>query len=94
MFCRNKEVTDSPDMGRQRHRVLPHLSHHAIPRPIDLLAMFAISDEVKVVGELDGLGDLLEDVDAETLAATLYVNPRFPRLITAWGRKDQIRRVI
>lgn len=47
--------------------------------------MFAISDKVKVVGELDGLGDLLEDVDAETLAATLYVNPRFPRLITAWA---------
>lgn len=64
---------------------VPHLSHHAIPRSIDLLAVFAISDEVKVVGELDRLGDLLQDVDAETFAATLYVNSRFPRLITAWA---------
>lgn len=61
----------------------PHLSHHAIPRSIDLLAMFAIGDQVKVVGELDGLGDLLQDVNAETLTAALYVNPWFLRLITA-----------
>lgn len=37
--------------------------------------MFAIGDQVKVVGELDGLGDLLQDVNAETLTAALYVNP-------------------
>lgn len=55
-------------------RMLPHLSHHAVPRPIDLLAVFSIGDQVKVVGELDRLGDLLQDIDAETLAATLDVN--------------------
>lgn len=61
----------------------PHLSHHAIPRPIDLLAMFAICNQVKVIGELDRLGNLLQDVNAETLTATLYVNPRLLRLIPA-----------
>lgn len=54
--------------------MLPHLSHHSVPRPIDLLAVFSIGDQVKVVGELDRLGDLLQDIDAETLAATLDVN--------------------
>lgn len=44
--------------------------------------MFAISDQVKVIGELDRLGDLLQDVDAETLTAALYVNPRLLGLIT------------
>lgn len=37
----------------------PYLSHHAIPGPIDLLAVFAVCHQVKVVGELDALGDLL-----------------------------------
>lgn len=53
----------------------PHLSHHAVPRSVDLLAMFAISDQVKVIGELDRLGDLLQDVNAEALTAALYVDP-------------------
>lgn len=64
----------------------PHLSHHAVPRPVDLLAVFAVGDQVKVVGELDRLGDLLQDVDAETLAAALDVNPRLLRLVAAQGR--------
>lgn len=55
--------------------ISPHLSHHAIPRSIDLLAMFAVRDQVKVIGELDRLCDLLQDVNAETLTATFYVNP-------------------
>lgn len=37
--------------------------------------MFSIGDQVKVIGELDRLGNLLQDVDAETLAAALDVNP-------------------
>lgn len=45
--------------------------------------MFAISDQIKVVGELDRLGNLLQDVNAETLTATFYVDPRVLRLITA-----------
>lgn len=36
--------------------------------------MLAIGHQVKVIGELDRLGDLLKDVDAETLAAALDVD--------------------
>lgn len=37
--------------------------------------MFAVSNQVKVVRELDRLGNLLQDVDTETLTATLDVDP-------------------
>lgn len=54
---------------------LAHLSDHAIPRPVDLLAVFAVGDQIEVVTELYLLGDLLEDVDTETFTAALDVNP-------------------
>lgn len=74
----------SPRKAKHRDAKLsPHLSHHAVPRAIDLLAMFAIRHQVKVVGELDRLGDLLQDVNAETLTAALYVDPGLLCLITA-----------
>lgn len=60
-----------------------HLSHHAVPRPVDLLAVLPVGNQVEVVGELDRLGDLLQDVDAEALAAALDVNPRLLGLVTA-----------
>lgn len=50
-----------------------HLSHHAVPHVVDLLAMLPVGHQVQVVGELDVPGDLLEDVDAEALAALLDV---------------------
>lgn len=52
-----------------------HLSNHAIPCPINLLAVFAVGDQVEVISKLDRLGDLLQDVNTETLAAALDVNP-------------------
>lgn len=58
----------------ERKRFL-HLSNHAIPCPINLLAVFAVGDQVEVIRELDRLGDLLQDVYAETLAAAFDVNP-------------------
>lgn len=72
----------------------PHLSHHAVPRPVDLLAVFPVGDQVKVVGELDRLGDLLQDVDAETLAAALDVNPRLLGLVTAQVRQVRPPRLV
>ena len=45
--------------------------------------MFAIGNQVKVIGELDRLGDLLQDVNAEALTAALYVDPWLLRLIAA-----------
>lgn len=61
----------------------PHLSHHAVPGPVDLFAMLPICDQVQVVRKLDRFGDLLQDVDAEALTATLDVDPRLLGLIAA-----------
>lgn len=49
--------------------------------------MLPVGDQVKVVGELDRLGDLLQDVDAEALAAALDVNARLLGLIAAQVRQ-------
>lgn len=38
--------------------------------------MFAVGDEVEVVGELDGAGQFLQDVDAEALTAQFNVGLR------------------
>ena len=43
--------------------------------------MLAVGDQVEVVGELDGLGQLLQDVDAEALTAAFDVNARVPGLV-------------
>lgn len=51
----------------------PHLSHHAVPHVVDLLAVLAIGHQVEVIGELHVSGDLFEDVDAEALAALFDV---------------------
>lgn len=45
--------------------------------------MLSVRDQVEVVGEFDRLGDLLQDVDAETLTATLDVDARLFRLVAA-----------
>lgn len=52
-----------------------HLSNHAIPCPIDLLAVFSVGDQIEVVSELYLLGDLLQDVNTETFTAALDINP-------------------
>ena len=64
------------------------LSHHAVPRPIDLLAMLAVGPQVEVIGELHMFGDLLEDVDAEALAAALDVDARVDGLIAEGGEEE------
>lgn len=61
--------------GELKTEKCPHLSNHAVPRAVHLLAMLAVSDQVEVVRELDRLGNLLEDVDTESFAAALDVNP-------------------
>ena len=50
-----------------------HLSYHAVPGAPHQLAVLAVGDQVQVVGELDGAGQLLQDVDAEALTAQLGV---------------------
>lgn len=87
IFRLHKYAQPSGSDSELTFSAFPHLSHHAVPRPVDLLAVFPVGDQVKVVGELDRLGDLLQDVDAETLAAALDVNPRLLRLIAAQVRQ-------
>lgn len=53
----------------------PHLSDHTIPCPVNLLAVFTIGDQIEIIGEFDTLGNFLQDVDAETFATALDVNP-------------------
>lgn len=50
-----------------------YLSNHAVPHIVDLLAVFAVCDQVEVIGELDVPCNLLQNVNAETLAALLNV---------------------
>lgn len=50
-----------------------YLPDHAVPHASHPLAVLAVGHQVQVVGELDHLGQFLEDVDAETLAAELRV---------------------
>lgn len=50
-----------------------YLSHHPIPHVVYLFAMLAIGYQVQVIGELDVLCNLLQDIDAEAFAALLDV---------------------
>lgn len=38
---------------------MSHLSNHPIPNPTNQFAVFPIGNQVKVIGELDGTGQLL-----------------------------------
>lgn len=55
-----------------------YLSDHAIPHTAHPLAVLAIGHQVQVVGELDHLGQLFEDVDAEALTTELGVGGYIP----------------
>lgn len=53
-----------------------YLPDHAVPHASNPLAMLAVGHQVQVIGELDHLGQLLEDVNAEALTAELGVGGR------------------
>lgn len=57
---------------------LTYLPDHAIPHAAHPLAMLAVGHQVQVIGELDYLGQLFEDVDAEALATELGVGGYIP----------------
>ena len=63
--------------GALRGAGLTDLPHHAVPDAVDLLAVFAIGQQVEVVGEGDGARQPLQQVDAETLAAALLKRRRW-----------------
>lgn len=66
-----------PKRVSEKERTNSHLPDHSIPGAVDLLAVLSIGDQVEVIGELDLLGDLLQDVDAETFTAALGVLARY-----------------
>lgn len=49
-----------------------HLSDHAVPLAVNVLAMSPVGDQVEVIGEAYDLGQPLQDVDAEPFAAVLH----------------------
>lgn len=53
-------------------RTPPYLSDHAVPLPVDVLAVPAVGHQVQVVGEAHDLGQPLQHVDAEAFAAVLH----------------------
>lgn len=50
-----------------------YLADHAVPHVVDLFPVFSVGDQVEVVGELDVPGYLLQNINAEALAALLNV---------------------
>ena len=50
-----------------------YLSDHPVPNSPDQLAVLAVGDEVEVIGELYGAGQLLQDVYAEAFTAQFSV---------------------
>lgn len=55
-----------------------YLPNHAVPYAAHPLAMLAVGHKVQVVGEFDHPGQLLEDVDAESLTTELGVGGHVP----------------
>lgn len=51
-----------------------YFTNHSIPHIIDFFAMFPISHQIQVICELDGFRQLLQDINAESFAALLYVS--------------------
>lgn len=68
-----------------------YLSNHAVPHVVNFLPVLAIGDEVEVVGELDVPGNLLENINAEALAALLDVGPSCCAVTVTNGCKSIIR---
>lgn len=52
---------------------MSHLSDHTVPDPSYQLAMFAVGDQVEVVGELNVARELFQNVYAEAFAAQFGV---------------------
>lgn len=59
---------------RARGRKITYFADHPVPYVVDFLAMLPVSHQVKVIGELHSARKLLQDIDAETLAAFLNIH--------------------
>lgn len=67
-----------------------HLSDQPVPGAVDLLAVLAVGDQIKVIGELHMLGDLLQNINTETFTTTLDIDRSDACVITDRQRKSLI----
>lgn len=51
-----------------------YFTNHSIPHIIDFFAMLPISHQIQVICELDSFRQLLQDINAESFAALLYIS--------------------
>lgn len=72
---RNKH-NDSEGELQKGHLAL-YLPHHAIPHAVNLFSMLSIGDQIEVISEAHNLGQTLEDVNAEALAALFHRSHAF-----------------
>lgn len=70
---------------------MAYLAYHSIPCSIDLLPMFTIGYQVKVIGELDKLGDFLEDINTKPFATFLGVCSLLIRLVAKQPQQKVIK---
>lgn len=66
---------------------MTYFTYHSIPHVVNLFPVLPIGHQVEVVGELHSPGQLLQDVDAEPLAALLHIHP-FVGRVTAKTTQD------
>ena len=59
---------------------MTYFPNHPIPHIVHFLAVLPIGHQVKVIGELHRSGKLLEDIDAEPLAAFFNVHAFIGRI--------------
>lgn len=64
-------------LGSYLRALLPnrtYFTNHSIPYIIDFFAMFPISHQIQVIRELDSFRQFLQDINAESFAALLYIS--------------------
>lgn len=69
-----------------------YLSNHAVPHAVNLLPMLSIGDQVEVISEAHNLGQALEDVNAEALAALFHRSHPFLMSPVTTEKKEERQR--
>jgi len=59
---------------------MAYLPNHPVPHVVHFFAMLPVGHQVKVIGELHRSGKLLEDIDAEPLAAFFNIHAFIGRI--------------
>lgn len=59
------------------HSFLAYLTNHSIPCSIDLLSMFTIGYQIKIIGELHKLGNFFKNINTKPFATFLDIGSLF-----------------